>query len=386
MINLFQPNLDLEDALSRYRQTLKSGWLGRGPVVAEFEQALADFIGVHPDLVHCVSSCTSSIFEICSALGLKQEDTVVVPTNSFPSVPAAVMASGAQLAIIDIDHESGNISLKELEEFCDKNSPKAVFATDYGGIPVSVPEIKRIVGDDCYILVDAAASLGTRFKHSHEFIHSEADFVCYSFDAMKLITCGEGGAAVIKDKRVMEKFKEFSYLGLPSKQKSGLDVAKGGDQAGWWEYDLSCFGRRSVMSDLSAGLGLSQMKSIETKLSIRRQLKTEYEDQLNDLSGIKFLGGASDNVEVSNYFCTILTDKRDSLARYLLKNNVYTSFRYWPIHKMDIFKSGCFNRSYAVGNYVASNALNLPIHDALTLGQIREICVLIREFFTEEGV
>ena len=277
-----------------------------------------------------------------------------------------------------------NISMKKLEEFCTTELPKAIFVTDYGGIPVSVSRLRKIVGPNCFILVDAAASLGTRYKDSNEFIHSGADFVCYSFDAMKLITCGEGGAAVIKDKHLMEKFKEFSYLGLPSKQKSGLDVAKDGGHAGWWEYDLTCFGRRSVMSDLSAGLGLSQMKSIESKLSIRRQLRTEYESQLNDLSDIRFLGSKVENYEVSNYFCTTLSDKRNDLAKFLLNNNVYTSFRYWPIHKMAIFESGCADRNYAVGNHMANNALNLPIHDALTLDQIREVCDLIKIFFAKD--
>ena len=219
MVNLFQPNLDINDALLRYQKTLESGWLGRGSVTAEFEQVLAGFLGVDRDSVHCVSSCTSSIFEICSALALGPGDTVVIPTNSFPSVPAAIMASGAKLEVIDIDLDSGNISMKKLEEFCTTELPKAIFVTDYGGIPVSVSRLRKIVGPNCFILVDAAASLGTRYKDSNEFIHSGADFVCYSFDAMKLITCGEGGAAVIKDEQIRERFKEFSYLGLPSKTK-----------------------------------------------------------------------------------------------------------------------------------------------------------------------
>lgn len=383
MINLFQPNIDINDALSRYQQTLESGWLGRGSVTNEFEQILAEFLNTDSNSVHCVSSCTSSIFEICSALSLGSKDTVVIPTNSFPSVPAAIMASGAKLEVIDIDIASGNISIEKLEEFCSIQKPSAVFVTDYGGAPVSVDQLKKIVGKDCYILVDAAASLGTRYKNSDEFIHSNADFVCYSFDAMKLITCGEGGAAVIKDKQLMEKFKEFSYLGLPSKKKSGLDVAKDDGEAGWWEYDLNCFGRRSVMSDLAAGLGISQMKSIEFKLDLRESLRVEYENQLSNLPEIKFLGADCDNYDVSNYFCTILYDKRDDLAKFLLKNDVYTSFRYWPIHKMNIFKSGCSGRDYAAGNHLANKALNLPIHDALDISDIREVCDLIKLFISK---
>jgi dTDP-4-amino-4,6-dideoxygalactose transaminase len=380
MINLFQPNINIYDAVKRYQEILESGWLGRGGVTLEFERVLAEFIGADAESVHCVSSCTSAIFEICSALGLGVGDTVVIPTNSFPSVPAAIMASGAKLEVIDIDITTGNISFEELDAYCEKNSPTAIFVTDYGGIPVSVSQLKTIVGADCFILVDAAASLGTRYVTSKEFIHSEADFVCYSFDAMKLITCGEGGAAVINDEQLREKFKEFSYLGLPSKQKSGLDVARDSGKSGWWEYDLNCFGRRSVMSDISAGLGLSQMNSINSKLLLRQQLRNEYELQLNEIDSIKFLGASCENLEVSNYFCTIFIDKRDELATFLLENDVYSSFRYWPIHKMEIFSSGCLNRDYPVGNYMASNALNLPIHDALRIEDVKKVCELIKSF------
>ena len=382
MINLFQPNIDIDDAVKRYQRTLESGWLGRGNTTLEFERVLAEFIGTDSESVHCVSSCTSAIFEICSALHLGAEDTVVIPTNSFPSVPAAIMASGAKLEVIDIDMSSGNISLAELEEYCKTNSPTAIFVTDYGGIPVSVSQLKAIVGPDCFILVDAAASLGTRYLNSDEFIHAAADFVCYSFDAMKLITCGEGGAAVIKDPQLREKFKEFSYLGLPSKKKSGLDVAKDGGNAGWWEYDLKCFGRRSVMSDLSAGLGLSQMTSIKSKLLTRQQLRREYELQLSEIDSVKFLGSDCKNFEVSNYFCTILTYERDGLATFLLENNVYSSFRYWPIHKMKIFSAGCAERDYPIANYMAKNALNLPIHDALTIKEVQKVCEVIKLFFS----
>ena len=382
MINLFQPNINIKDAVERYQRTLESGWLGRGSTTLEFEKVLSEFIGTDAESVHCVSSCTSAIFEICSALDLGAGDTVVIPTNSFPSVPAAIMASGAKLDVIDIDISSGNISMIALTEYCKANSPTAIFVTDYGGIPVSLSELRAIVGSDCFVLVDAAASLGTRYVNRDEFIHAAADFVCYSFDAMKLITCGEGGAAVIKDPLLREKFKEFSYLGLPSKQKSGLDVAKDGGGAGWWEYDLNCFGRRSVMSDLSAGLGLSQMKSINSKLSVRKQLRSEYESSLRGLTSLSFLGTECVDFQLSNYFCTILTDERDGLAKFLLENNIYSSFRYWPIHKMNIFDSGCIGRDYPMGDLLAKNALNLPIHDSLTVREVRKVCEVIKLFFS----
>ena len=73
MLNLFQPNIDINDAITRYQRTLESGWIGRGAVTNEFEIAIAEFIGVNRDKVHCVSSCTSAIFEICNAMGFELE-------------------------------------------------------------------------------------------------------------------------------------------------------------------------------------------------------------------------------------------------------------------------------------------------------------------------
>ena len=103
--------------------------------------------------------------------------------------------------------------------------------------------------------------------------------------------------------------------------------------------------------------------------------------QLSEIDSVKFLGSDCKNFEVSNYFCTILTYERDGLATFLLENNVYSSFRYWPIHKMKIFSAGCAERDYPIANYMAKNALNLPIHDALTIKEVQKVCEVIKLFF-----
>lgn len=381
MINLFKPNVDIDDALIHYKETLESGWFGRGNMNNKFEELLSNFLGVKKDQVHTVSSCTDAIFAICDSLSLMESDIVIVPTNSFPSVPTAVLASGAKLEILDIDISTGNICINELEKFCKNQTPSAIFVTDYGGIPVDVKKLKKVVGKNCLILVDAAASLGTSLVNNTSYIHKSADFVCYSFDAMKLITTGEGGAAVIKNKKLMQKFKEFTYLGLPARSKSGLDVAKSKGLAGWWEYDITCLGRRAVMSNLAASLGVSQMKGINKKLKIRSKNRKLYESSLASLEDIKFISQSVKKYNYSNYFCTIYSSRRDDLALYLLENGVYSSFRYWPINKISFFKDFCKDNDYPNSNFMAYNALNLPIHDSLNGKDIKKITSLIIEFY-----
>ena len=102
---------------------------------------------------------------------------------------------------------------------------------------------------------------------------------------------------------------------------------------------------------------------------------------MKNIGDLKFLGKNNSDYEFSNYFCTILTKERDSLARYLLENEVYSSYRYWPVHKMNIFKNSCINRDYPNANYMANQALNIPIHDALTDDEVVKVIQLIKEFY-----
>jgi dTDP-4-amino-4,6-dideoxygalactose transaminase len=255
-----------------------------------------------------------------------------------------------------------------------------VFLSDYGGDPVDSQTVRKIIGDDCLLLIDAATSFGTKYSKSNQYVHSSADFVCYSFDAMKLLTTGEGGAAVIRDTLLMEKFKEYTYLGLPTKQKSGLDVAKKDSTAGWWEYDLNCFGKRAVMSDLAASLGLAEIDDVDKKLKRKTEIYNKYRLALDQLKDVSILSCDNNRYISSNYFFTILTERRSELARYLLDNEIYTSFRYWPVHKMSLFNNDACSQ-YENSNFFSSNALNLPIHCGLSDDDIEFITNKISTFY-----
>lgn len=380
MINLFQPSANIKVALKNYEEVLSSGWYGRGKVVSEFEEKIADFLNIEPDSVHCVSSCTSAIFGICEALELCCDDTIIISTNSFPCIPSAIKTTGASLVVLDTEKYSGKIDLRKLAKAVSENKPTALFLTDYGGDPVDSEAVREIIGHDCMLLIDAATSFGTKFNHSNKYIHASADFVCYSFDAMKLITTGEGGAAVVQNRNLMIKFKEYCYLGLPTKQKSGLDVAKENSIAGWWEYDLNCFGKRAVMSDLAASLGLSEIISLNHRLARKAEIFNIYRSGLRELKNISIVTCDYKKYSSSNYFFTILADKRSELARYLLDNKVYTSFRYWPIHKMSLFKDDACGE-FENSNSFANSALNLPIHCALTNEDVDFIIKKIIKFY-----
>lgn len=248
MINIFQPKT-CPESIENIKNIFKSNWLGRGDYVTSFENELCDFMNLKKENFSTNASCTDSIFGIFELLELEKGSEVIVPSISFPAVASAILKNNLTPIIVDIDIESGNISIEELVKHV-TNKTKAIFITHYGGVPVNIKKIRELIPEGIYILEDAACALGT-FKNNVS-IGSDSDFACWSFDAMKLLTCGEGGAYYSRNPELCNKLKSYFYLGLKPSEKSGLDKMKNSGR--WWEYELDIPGRRSMFTNINAGI------------------------------------------------------------------------------------------------------------------------------------
>lgn len=369
MINIFQPNIT-QESIHLLKNVFESNWLGRGKVVSEFESKLSAFLSIDKSKLTTMSCCSDAIFAIIKVLSdIDSRKTIIIPSISFPAVGSAVKASGLNLKIIDINPSNGNISLDHLKDAIDEDT-LGIFCTHYAGIPVDTKQIREIVGDKIYILEDSACALGSFFEKNVS-VGSFADFSCWSFDAMKLLVAGEGGAAYIKDEEIMKRFKEYLYLGLPAQDKSGLD--KSGDDNNWWEYQLNDFGVRSVFTDINAAIALPQFKTLNRALQKKENIRKKY---IESIKNNKFLSYSIQEgaFKYSNYFFTVLTEHRDNFARYMKGNGIYCTFRYYPLNEIDIFKDTSQIGLMDGTNIFASQALNIPIHHNLTDDNIERIC------------
>lgn len=376
MINIFEPNVG-EASKELLDQVFKSKWLGRGDLVNKFEEELCNYLGIARENFHTVASCSDVIFACLQVFDLPKGSKVVIPSNSFPAIPSAIVEAGYTPLIIDIDITSGNICLHSLREHYD-NDCSAVFVTDYGGIPNDVSAIREIVGDDGIILVDAAASLGTFVDG--KFSGYGADFSCWSFDAMKLLTCGEGGGAYFKDPNIASKFKEYTYLGLSASEKSGLDRSESGEI--WWEYNIKSAGRRSVFTNINAAIGLPQVSMIKSKIQHRAEIRSKYLKAFEAIPELNVIEQNKNNTDYSNYFFSTVCDKRNELALFLKDNGVYTTFRYHPTHRIPIFKG--FARNCKKCDTFSEHVLNIPIHNSLSEDDVTKIIALIKQFFKKQ--
>ena len=367
MINLFQPNLG-KDEIKKISEVFSSNWIGRGQKAMEFEGKLSNYLKTDNSNITTVSSCSDGLRIIIEHLkiNLKLKGTIVVPVNSFPVVPAAVVKNGFNLLLCDIDFSTGCIDTKKLN--ANKNDIVAFMLTSYGGNNIDLQNIRDNY-PNAKLILDAACSLGS-FDEKGDFIGKHADFSVWSFDAMKLLNCGEGGAIYCRNSEDMELIKSLSYLGLPPSEKSGL--INSNERETWWEYDLTMPAYRSIFTDLNASIGLAQLQKINQKLNRKRTLRKFYEDNIK----INFLENNVSNH--SNYFFTIYHKERNKIANELKQNGIYTSLRYWRVDKTTFYSN------YSIDNLEGANkfyseCLNLPIHSELEDHEIEKIISIINE-------
>ena len=374
MINIFQPDIN-KDSLSLLSGVFESNWLGRGDLVTRFENEISEFLKLDEKRFHTVASCTDAIFAALKVFDFSKGSKVIIPSISFPAVPSAILEAGLIPVVVDVDLDSGNICLDSLSRSF-SNDCAAVFLLEYGGVPV-----KKILGLNCNILIDAAGSLGTFVNDASSAL--KADFTCWSFDAMKMVVCGEGGGVFFKDDKMLEAFKEYCYLGLPSSGKSGIDRAN--SEGVWWEYQLNCPGRRSVFTNINAAIGLPQLNNIGDRFQRRRIIRSLYVKSFQKLPHISYVDQPSSSanaITYSNYFFTIFLEYRDELAIFLRDRGIYSTFRYFPIHRIDIFKK--YATKCPNAEYFCNHALNLPIHNSLTDENIGFIIGSVEDFFSNE--
>ena len=123
---------------------------------------------------------------------------------------------------------------------------------------------------------------------------------------MKMITCGEGGAAYIKNTKILNSFSQNLYLGLSNNQQSGLSSSKKVNK--WWSYQLKSYGTRSVFTELDAAIGIPQIRQIKKILDKRERLKDLYYHELRNQKNILILKNVG-GLKYSNYFFTIYAKK-----------------------------------------------------------------------------
>jgi len=338
-------------------RVLDSGYLGMGPAVAAFEQELADYLG-NDVSVACVNSGTAALHLACEAVGLAAGDEVLVPSLTFVASFQAVAASGARPVPCDVKLQDGLLDVDDAVRRLTKNT-RAIMPVYYAGYPGDLSELYSFAGQyNLRVIEDAAHAFGS--SSDNALIGSKSDISCFSFDPIKNITSGEGGAVVSRDRSIIRSVREMRNLG----------IKKTGDE----QFEVTGKGWRLHMPDLMAAIGRVQLAKFENELKPSRQsLHRKYRQYLENIEGINLLQ-TSDEV-VPHIQPVRLPVKKRKLVRGALHDAGFeTRIHYKPNHLHECFRDGY---DCPVSEQLFRELLTLPTHPGVTEQHVEQIASII---------
>ena len=374
MINVMQPTLGKEE-LEALEKTFASNWVGHSKRTAEFEALYAKHIGSTPNRVLSTNCCSEGLFSSMHLCGIEPGDEVILPTVSFIGAGNAVCAHGAKMVLCDVDRRTLNARACDIEKVITKKS-KAILLLHYGGIPCEMDEIMKLAEKyKLKVIEDCAAGVCSTYKG--QALGTIGDMGMWSFDAMKILVCGDGAMLHFKDPEVREKAEKWLYFGLETKSGYENSVAQK-----WWEFDISCFGHRAIMNDITATIAIEQFKKLPMYMEKRKAVHDYYNENLKDLSWLDLPLPIEEGCTTSYYFyhIQIKNGKRDELAAFLRQNDIYTTYRYFPLHRVPGYGIRGGGNTFANADYAADNTLCIPIHQSLTQEELELIVGKIKEF------
>jgi dTDP-4-amino-4,6-dideoxygalactose transaminase len=262
-----------EAEIAEVVDSLRSGWVGTGPKVRAFEEALETYLGV-PDC-RCVSSCTAALMMSLQVLGIGRGDEVLVPAMTFVASANAVEHAGATPVLVDSVPGTGLIDLDAAERAITSRT-RAIMPVHLAGRPVDLDRLAELrERHRLFVVEDAAHAIGAEWKGRK--IGSLGNLTAFSFYVTKNITTIEGGALVTDDPRVAAEVERLALHGL------SLGAWQRFSDAGFRHYEVVRPGFKYNMTDVQAGVGLRQLPQLDEWIDRRAYLWERYDTLLAGL-------------------------------------------------------------------------------------------------------
>jgi dTDP-4-amino-4,6-dideoxygalactose transaminase len=368
MIKISKCDLTEKELDAVKRVMFENQYLGMSVEVKSFEEELKTFIGNPENHVVCVNTGTSALHAAVQALGIGAGDEVIVPTITYVASFQAVSATGAVAIPCDVTQESSQICLVDAEKRITPRT-RAIMPVHYASCTDYMESVYAFAEKyKLRVIEDAAHSFGGTYKDQH--VGYYGDVICFSFDGIKNITCGEGGAVVTKDSLVAERVKDLRLLGV---QK---DTEKRFTKQRSWDFDVVDQGYRYHMSDMNAAIGRVQLTRIHEFRQKTQEIIQYYIQNLTK----KVRYPQMDYTKILPHIFCIYTKDRDNLQKYLLEHGIETGLHYKPNHLLTRYNKG-YNLPNAEMLY--KEFLTIPCHSSMSLDDAIFVTKTINTYFGE---
>ncbi len=350
-------------------ECIDTGWISsEGPFVKKFETEFVKTV----NRKYGISVCNGSVaLEVAiAALGIGPSDEVILPTFTILSCASAIVRAGAVPVLIDVEKDTWNMNVKQIETKITK-STKAIMVVHIYGLPVDMKPVLQLAEKyNLFIIEDAAEVIGQTYYDKP--CGSFGDISIFSFYPNKHITTGEGGMVVTDREELAEKCMSLRNLCFQRKQRF-IHEELG------WNYRLS---------NIQAAIGVAQLEQLNKSIIRKREIGMRYLNNLNDLSNVRLPQLKTDYAEnIFWVFGIVLLNEvypdATCVMDKLKTKNIGTRPFFWPMHEQPVFhKMGLFQSdSHPNAENIARNGFYIPSGLAITNEQIDIVSDILLELF-----
>ena len=367
-----QPEID------EVASVMKSGWLGTGPRVAQFEHDFAAYKGVQNAVA--LNSCTAALHLSILAAGIKPGDEVITTPMTFCSTVNAIIHAGGTPVLADIDPLTLNIDPEQVEH---KITPRtrALLPVHFAGRPCDMDRLCEIAERHHLKLIeDCAHAIETEYKGRKA--GTFGDFGCFSFYVTKNIVTGEGGMVLARREEDAARIK---ILGLHGMSK---DAWKRFGDEGYKHYQVVECGFKYNMMDLQAAIGIQQLKRIDAYWRRRSEIWKRYNQALGNLS-IGLPADTEPNTRHAFHLYTIMVDEaragvsRDAFLNAMTARNIGVGVHYLSLPEHPYYQQtfGWKPEDCPNAARVGRQTVSIPISPELTETDIDDVIREVRNVF-----
>ncbi len=375
-----------EDDIKAVVEVLRSDFITQGPVVPEFEKAVATYCGSKHAVA--VSSATSALHIACLALGVGPGDLVWTSPVTFVASANCARYCGADVDFVDIDPRTYNMSVARLAEKLEQAKrngrlPKVVIPVHLSGQVCEMEAIHALsVQYGFRIIEDASHAIGGSYKGEKVGSCRYSDITVFSFHPVKIITTGEGGMAVTNDPELVKHMARLRSHGItryPSEMTRPPD--------GSWYYQQIELGFNYRMTDIQAALGVSQMRRLDEFVTQRHVIAQRYEELLKDTPVTRPWQHPDSYSGLHLYIVRLPADVMKTSHREVFErmraDGIGVNLHYIPVYRQPYYERMGFKpEDFPQSERYYAEAITLPIYPGLTAEQQGEV---VRRLLTPSG-
>jgi perosamine synthetase len=340
-----------------------------GAVTKEFEDALQPYVGARH--VIAVNTGTSALHLALDALGLKPGDEVVVPSLTFVAAIQAIIATGATPVFCEVDLNTLNIDVNDALEAVTQRT-RVVMPVHYGGEVCDMDALTAGARAKGVMVVDDAAhAFGSTYHGRH--VGQLADISCFSFDPIKNITCGEGGAVTTDNDDLAAKVIPKRILGIDNDTWARYRNQRS------WAYQVVTPGWRYHLSNMNAAIGLAQLKRFDLYRSRKRDIVRQYDEAFREIEGLAVIDHHLEDTFPFFYIVRVLSDRRNALVDHLKDHGVATGVHYIPNHLHPLFSKQ--RRPLPRTERLYNEIVTLPLYYEMSDADLETVIAGVRAFF-----